>query len=149
MFLDCSWTVLGCSGIVPKIFFNCCSFVLGFFLDCSLIGPGLFLDCSWLVPGLFLGYSWMLLDCSWIMFLLIFANVLAYSWIFLGLFLECFWIVLHCSRIVLGCSWMLASFAQPESASKSHVLSGSHSIRFTGGLGGPKWSKTRFSERFF
>ena len=46
--------------------------------------------------------------------------------------------------IVLGCSWLPASFAQPESASKSHVLSGSLLIRFTGGLGGPKWFKSRF-----
>ncbi len=30
---------------------------------------------------------------------------------------------------------MLSSFAQPESVSKSHVLSGSHLIRFTGWAG--------------
>ena len=54
------------------------------------------------------------------------------SRIFFGLFLECFSLGLACFRIVLGCSWVFASFAQPESASKSHVLSGSLLIRFTG-----------------
>ena len=44
-------------------------------------------------------------------------------------FLECFWIVPALFLDVPGCS---LHFAQPESASKSHVLSGSHLIRFIG-----------------
>ena len=144
MFLDCSWIVvlglvLDCSWIVPGLFLDCFCIVPGVFLDCSWIFPGLFLDCSWIVLGLFLACSWIVpgifLDAPGLFLDHAFVNHCECSCTFLdflGLFLECFWIVLHCSRIVLGCSWMLASFAQPESASKSHVLSGSHSIRFTG-----------------